>query len=425
MMQLQRVRISNFRGLENVILSLDPQLTVLVGENGAGKTTALDALAILLSHYVARLTKSASSASRISEADMRIGASEARLGLSAEDESDGEPISWSIVKQGQRERLLRPLSSELTGLGKFIRRIAARQTEGDDYLHGETAVIYYDQRRAILEIPQRKRAQIGHSPALAFGEGLERGGIDFRKLTYWFQERETDELRRQKADKTYIDPQLDAVRRAMTGATGFRDPYYRIERPRGLTVRKRGIELHARQLSAGELAFMALAGDLARRLAILNRYADDPLTGRAIVLIDEVELHLHPRWQRKMLPWLLETFPACQFIVTTHSPQVLGEIRAKHIRVLRLNQEGRLEVSVPRATYGRDSNFLLLDVLGADERRDKSKQQLMKIDRAIASGDLQRARRAVQRLREVVEGPAPEVTVAEARLARRERIPQT
>lgn len=418
-MQLRQLRLKNFRGFRDVQIDFDQNLTVLVGENGAGKTSVLDALAIMLTHYAARLLGSASRARRLAPGDLRVGGAEARVQLTGRDQSDTD-VRWTLLKQGARERLLKPLSSELTDLNDFIRKVAERHAEENDYFRAEGPIVYYDQRRSLIDIPQRKRGSISHEPKAAFEEGLRFGGIDLRKLTYWFQERETDELRRQKSKRGYSDPQLLAVRKAITQATGFRKPYYRIESPRGLCVSKDGVELHVSQLSMGERVFMAMAGDLARRLAILNRSSKNPLLGKAIVLIDEIELHLHPRWQRKIIPWLLETFPNCQLVVSTHSPQVLGEVRADNIRVL-TSTKGEIEVQMPRESYGRDSNFLLLRVLGGSERTEQSKMDLQRLDHAIELKRLSEARRILARLRNEIEGAAPELTIAEARLERRER----
>lgn len=71
---------------------------------------------------------------------------------------------------------------------------------------------------------------------------------------------------------------------------------------------------------------MALLGDLARRIAIANPYRENPMEGEGIVLIDEIELHMHPSWQRRILGVLKQLFPNVQFIITTHSPQVLGSV---------------------------------------------------------------------------------------------------
>ena len=88
---------------------------------------------------------------------------------------------------------------------------------------------------------------------------------------------------------------------------------------------KRNEDIRVDQLSAGEKYTLALFGDLARRIVISNQYRADPLEGEGNVLIDEIELHMYPSWQRRVLKILSETFPNIQFIVTIHFPQVLGE----------------------------------------------------------------------------------------------------
>jgi predicted ATP-binding protein involved in virulence len=415
-MRLRRIRLRGFRGFHDLEIEFDRQLTVLVGQNGAGKTSALDALSIMLSQYIARLTKSASSGRRLAPSDVNMRSGEAHLELQAHDDDFGDVI-WSLLKSNKRQQLVKSRNSELGELNEFVRAVATRQAGDLDYLIGETAAIYYDQRRAVLDIPKRKRTVPNHLPWTAFAEGLAFGGIDFRKLTYWFQERESIELRRQRGRTRYVDPQLDAVRRAMTTATGFKDPFFNAEPPRGICVKKGREILNFSQLSTGEQVFLALAGDLARRLAILTPRSLDPLQGCAIVMIDELELHLHPLWQRVIIPWLLRTFPNCQFIVSTHSPQVLGEVEAERIRIL-LTRRGRVSIAIPDAAYGRDSNFLLASVLGATDRDPRTLSELAKIDHAIARRDFDRARAIISSLKSRIEGAAPELAVAEARVRR-------
>jgi predicted ATP-binding protein involved in virulence len=101
-----------------------------------------------------------------------------------------------------------------------------------------------------------------------------------------------------------------------------------------MTITKQGQELIINQLSDGEKCLLAMVGDLARRLAIANPSLPDPLQGSGVVLIDEIELHLHPKWQREIIPALTRTFPNCQFIVTTHSPQVISQVKPEGIYIL-------------------------------------------------------------------------------------------
>lgn len=353
---IKQVELVDFRGFRRVTIALDRQLTVLVGPNGAGKTTVLDALALLLDQYAARLVASPNSARRMVWSDTRLGSAQTRIRIVVDRE--GRETRWTLSKQGSQQKILNPIKSDLGSLRELVQEIASASVT-EKFLEGQALPVYYDQRRALIDFPRRKRAPAKHEARDAFVESRAPGGVDFRAFTYWFAERETEELRRQKRDRRYSDPQLKAVRRAIKTGTGFSDPTYRIEAPRGLCVTKGKKELHVEQLSTGEKAFVALAGDLARRLAMVASAGRDPLQERAIVLIDEVELHLHPRWQRTILPWMLKTFPRCQFVVSTHSAQVIGEVAAHSIRVLAPGHSGN-EVSGAEASLGRDSNYILL-----------------------------------------------------------------
>lgn len=417
-MYLERLELRNFRGISQLRVDFDRRLTVIVGANGVGKTSILDAVAIGLSQYIARLTKTAMSARRITDDDVKIDSTGTRIQIFTEDSS--QKFRWTMVKQERREKVLRPISSDYRGVSELVKQVAERAESSSAFLAGEAPVIFYNQRRAIIEIPQRKRGKISHEVVDAFAESLDVGKIDFRKLTYWFQERETEELRKQRRQKSYFDPQLEAVRRAISGSTGLKNPYYRIEAPRGLTFTKARTELHANQLSTGEKIYMALAGDLARRLAIINPNMPNPLQGRGIVLIDEVELHLHPAWQRRIVPWLTNTFENVQFIITTHSPQVLGEVHSDGIRVLNVRRN-EVRLDHIRASRGRDSNYLLAAAFGADERSPVVKGRIERIDVALAESRLDDAAQEIRHLRQEVEGADPQVDIAEARLARRSR----
>lgn len=172
------------------------------------------------------------------------------------------------------------------------------------------------------------------------------------------------------------------------------------------------------QLSTGEQVYLALAGDLARRLAAVTPEGTDPLQGRAVVLIDELELHLHPKWQRAIAPWLLKTFPQCQFIVSTHSPQVLSEVGASHVRILEETPTGA-KIATARRTKGRDSNHLLASVFDTTEREASAESLLRRADKAISMGELAKAGKLIADIECAIEGSPPEAAVLRSRLARR------
>ena len=153
---------------------------------------------------------------------------------------------------------------------------------------------------------------------------------------------------------------------------GITDPRIELNPPRLLLrvkLEEGGSEtLEIDQLSGGQRAVLALAGDLASRMAQANPHLDDPLTSEAIVLIDEVELHLHPSWQQRILTDLRRTFPNTQFIVSTHSPQVLTTVEPEHVVEL-AREDGRIVAgSAGGWTYGAEAGDVLSVVMGVDER---------------------------------------------------------
>ena len=123
------------------------------------------------------------------------------------------------------------------------------------------------------------------------------------------------------------DRAVGAISDALTTFLGgFRN--LRVEqRPLRLLIDKGDQSFDISQLSDGERSFLALICDLGRRLALANPELTNPLLGAGVVLIDELELHLHPKWQREVRDKLLATFPNVQFIATTHSPFIIQSMK--------------------------------------------------------------------------------------------------
>jgi predicted ATP-binding protein involved in virulence len=171
--------------------------------------------------------------------------------------------------------------------------------------------------------------------------------------------------------------------------------------------------LDAAQLSDGERGILALALDLTRRLAQANPELSDPASqGEAVVLIDEVELHLHPSWQRTILESLAATFPRCQFIATTHSPQVIGEVDRNRVHILKSNA-----TETPSVARGADSNWILDHVMGSASETSRSTALAGEVERAIGKNDLQTAREKLSQLRKFIDGETGEIARLEASIA--------
>ena len=199
-------------------------------------------------------------------------------------------------------------------------------------------------------------------PRYAALEGSLTARAKYGQLLQWFRAKEDEELReqRKRRDFSYHQRDLSAVRSAISSMLeGLSEPHIEVPPPRFVvTVKQEDGRVHALQidqLSDGQRAVLALAADLAWRMALGNPHLEDPLSSEAIVLIDEVELHLHPSWQQRILNDLQRTFRNAQFIVTTHSPQVLTTVEPKHIVEL-AREGGRIVAgSVAGWTYGAEA----------------------------------------------------------------------
>lgn len=175
---------------------------------------------------------------------------------------------------------------------------------------------------------------------------------------------------------------LNAIRNAIEYFTNFKNPRIRRQGTPTMIVEKDGEELDVNQLSQGEKSLLALVGDIARRLAILNPSLDNPLEGEGMVMIDEVDLHLHPKWQHDLIDKFVKTFPNVQFILTTHSPHVISD---RNDILLYSLDDGEL-TEMPNV-YGEDANTVLTKIFDVDIRDSKVEEQFTVIRRAISKHD--------------------------------------
>ena len=335
-MYIETLSLKNYRGVRSLSLKLEPQLNILAGENGTGKSTVLDAVAILLSGAISRIRHVGTSGQHINEDDITNGEAFASLELTCRHEE--QAIFWRLTKS-RKGYGAPPEPSVFKDLNEYTKAVQA-QISADSNTATIPLFVHYPVKRAVLDIPLRIREK--HSfDLLAAYENALAGKANFRTFFEWFREREDleNEMRKYQNELfkpenySFPDSQLEAVRQALDQVL----PRYRnltVRRsPLRMEIDKDGHILKVDQLSDGEKCLIALVSDLSRRLAIANP-SGQPLQGKGIVLIDEIDLHLHPKWQRMIIPKLVEVFPNCQFIVSTHSPHVLTHVQPKNIFLL-------------------------------------------------------------------------------------------
>ena len=362
-MKLERVTIENYRAIERLTLPLDPSLTVFHGDNAHGKTSILSAIAVGLGS-IPRLLPG------VSGIDFRDTDRRRRRPLRVELTTT-EGVAWDRRRTfGQITR--RAITQR--SLKEVVDAIVSADRDEQEPLD-LPIVAFYDTDRAAFDPPRRRRGFKTEFPRYAALEGALSARTDFKDFFKWFYAKENEELRHQKERRNfeYRLPDLDSARKAIKSMIpGVSRPRIALSPLRFVVSVKSGPgkseTLSLDQLSGGYRIMLALAADLARRMAQGNPHLDDPLTSEAIVLIDEVELHLHPSWQQRVLTDLSRTFPNAQFIVSTHSPQVLTTVRPEHIIALRREDGHIVAGQATAATYGAEAGDVLLTVMGVDER---------------------------------------------------------
>ena len=370
-MKLKSVEIENYRAIEKLKLSLDPSLTVLHGDNGYGKTSVLSAIAVGLGDE-AMLGPFLDVFIYFCEEDWREGAGNPLVSLTSMDGKACErPGTRSVVKRKKAEE-------EMSVHRENLEEALVEDSHADNKDMPIGAL--YGTDRTVSDVPESvvspRQFQLPRRvPRLDALKGALSARTDFEDLFTWFYFKEDEELREQKErrDFDYQLKEVSAVRQAISSMLPeVSDPRTESNPPRFVVSQKseqgQVEKLSLDQLSGGYRIVLALAADLARRMVQGNPHLDDPLESEAVVLIDEVELHLHPKWQQRILDDLQRTFPNAQFIVSTHSPQVLTTVEPQ--RIVELSREDdRIVAGVPGgATYGAEAGGVLSVVMGVKER---------------------------------------------------------
>ena len=423
-MKVTKLNLTNFRDAHALPIELKPKLNVFVGVNGSGKSTVLDAIAIMLSWAVSRINRSGASGRPIVESDITNGKSTSSIQLSCE--AEGRTIEWKLskVRKGHAASEDKSNLHELNDYAKGIQNNISETSEKVNL----PLFVYYPVNRAVVEIPLRIRGKHLFDLLAAY-DGALSSGANFKTFFEWFREREDLENEMQSTLLDWnvpgrpksLDTQLNAVRSALTEfLPDFSD--FTIRRsPLRMEVTKNGKRLTVNQLSDGEKILIAMIGDLARRMAIANPDSTKPLEGSGIVLIDEIDLHLHPRWQRMIVPKLLEVFPNCQFILSTHSPHVITHVQPESLFLLE-QTDSDIAAIKPNESYGKNVDRVLEDLMGLETTRpDKVASDLHSIFETIDAGKLEEAQKMIAELEQKI-GYDPELVKARVLIKRRELI---
>lgn len=474
-MKVKRLHLQNYGRFEDLKIDFAPtaekngNVTVIVGNNGAGKSQILQALATSLSWFVGSLKTGKTIGSKIDLHSIKNEKNEASIKVIMDCGRDNEPdksrsqlsyVQWQLSKV--RDGRVRQLGNNFSQLSALVKRYRNKLTHVEQL--SLPLLVFYPVERTILQYVEADIMSHGYDQLKGYYESLDGASIDFSNFISWFRNAEdieneinvsrnlntiqdlnaSSEERRSQLEneisqiKKSIELEIDINERvklsesvvhkyeeiidainlesqnitlalnlhnqnlsfisakdAIKYFTDFENIRIRRQGTPTMIVEKDGEELDVNQLSQGEKSLFALVGDIARRLALLNPNLDNPLKGEGVVMIDEVDLHLHPKWQHDLIDKLVATFPNVQFILTTHSPHVISD---RNDILLYSLDDGEL-TEMPNV-YGEDANTVLTKIFDVDIRDSKVEEQFNVIRRAISNRDYSKAENNIAELAE-------------------------
>ncbi|WP_102341170.1 AAA family ATPase [Vibrio cyclitrophicus] len=407
--------------------------TVLIGNNGAGKSTILEAIAKNLQFLSDNIRIKNNNNYKFNESEINISCTNG-YSIVKSDISLQDKYSFSCSLAKNHENVARKISSELEQF-----KVLGGMLQESDRLHGDDfpypLMAYYPVERSITfkreDIAKKQEKQVSHRKSLLSKiEGHSRafdGTSNFDTFFNWFKDVDeilnehkaknsysTEDIKKALAnlkpgedvnellsslvvpkkdvDESYklaLSNQLDTVKHAIkTFLTNVEDisisrvPYL------DMFVTKNGQRLSIFSLSQGEKTLLALVSDIARRLVTLNPNAEKPLHGKGVVIIDELDLHLHPQWQQSIVLNLENTFPNLQFIISTHSPLILTTVTSEQIKIL-CDEQGNEVMSPETNPYGKVSAeaLVIMDTPEKPKLEDDISIMLSEYEQLVKSGD--------------------------------------
>ncbi|MBK9567810.1 MAG: AAA family ATPase [Saprospiraceae bacterium] len=370
-MFIEKLELTNFRGFEHLVVTFDSKLNVFIGTNGAGKTTILDACSLVLNHFIGIL-KSEGSVFYIEHSftsdDVNYNSKESKLIITfkIEEKHFNYELKKNIFDTASSFK-----GDEIENYLSFFKKTIDDKTN-------LPIIIYFNSSKDFsvpVEIKEDKLKKYNkHIPQLdTYIDASNKRVYSFDDFGLWWRvEEDKENEKRLRVDPNFRSKELNIVRNAQKiFLKGLKGEHYdnlfisrsnpdenqnfKISKEGDLFLKKDNKYIKVSQLSEGEKFTILLVSDIARRLVVANPTKENILQdGNGMVLIDEVDQHLHPSWQRNILPALKETFLSIQFVVTTHSPQVLSFVKEKNILLI-----DQFKVFGVPETYGRDSNEIL------------------------------------------------------------------
>lgn len=421
-MKIKALTLKNFRGFKKFECSFRPGINVLVGLNGFGKSSLLDAITVAYGQFMSGFGTSTDRAIR--DNDIHLGkisteehgfTMESQFPVVISAQSFGDyvndfPLEWSRARNTQKSTGTKV--PELTNVAKRLQKIV--QDGGQPSLpviacYG-TDRLWKQSFETSSEMPK-----LGKTSRLEGYRDWDKPSSGYKTFANWlYQETMAsfEQLMKQQQQRmagnvissNIHEAHLNALQQAIDAVlepSGWSNVHYSATEKQVVATHKVQGNVPISLLSDGVRNMIGMVADISRRAIQLNPQLGDHVIREAhgIVLIDEVDMHLHPQWQRSILGGLQKAFPNIQFIVTTHSPLVISDIKNMHVNLLDNSEKA---TQVPEL-YGQDANSVLLEIMDTDIRNAEINEKLGDLLDAIHNSEIDRAKELLF----VLEGDLP------------------
>ncbi|MFA7441127.1 MAG: AAA family ATPase [Sphingomonadaceae bacterium] len=375
-LNLTRLWLTNYRRFPEFEIDFDPDLTVIAARNGQGKTTILEAIAAAFGPFVGAFDNGRSK--HIEQSDARYN----RIGDSYENEQIfpvtikaellDPSIQWQRALLTSKSRTTTKEAASLIKWGKDLQEKLRKDasTELPLISYYSSSRLWRNHKNTMRQGVLTESRTMGYEDCLSPSSNYIQLQQWLRKATYAVLQQQ--QQGKNSAELTNLEARLkcirDAVNEVMADEEWTNFDYSIALDDLAMSHSDHGL-LPLSLLSDGVRAVISLTADMAFRCARLNGQLGDKAAKqtKGIILIDEIDLHLHPAWQQRIITALRRAFPQMQFIVSTHSPQVLSTVESKHIRVVFRETDGEWHAVHPaQEVKGMESAVALNDIMGVD-----------------------------------------------------------
>ncbi|HEM6888749.1 TPA: AAA family ATPase [Providencia rettgeri] len=447
---LSDLTLIDFRKFKSIKIKLDRKLTIFIGNNGSGKTSIIDAIVKTISWIGPNIIRKGGRGKLVTDYDVN-NASKRYAEINSRFIFNGNVVYEAALRKNSKNSIdnINSTIEPLEDLGEIYRTLVSERngSRGEDI--ALPIFLYYSADRNNIKINRtfdEGKLNVSLRRFEAYDRKTLDGAIDFSGFLEWlividnlsgssFKQKANEyeklvsslkvagaEDEKSNLNKLYLEnlnelnklteilknnesysKKIELVKSVIITAMPEINDIY-VDKSQGraeIMLKFEEEKINITQASQGQQILISLVSDIARKLITLNEKLENPLFSNGIIVIDEVELHFHPKWQQNIVGILVNCFPNIQFIITTHSPQVLSTVDKNNIRIFAKNEIGEyLSVPPKFQTKGVQSADIMAQIMGTDSIPDiQEARDVDQFSKLLSDGFVEEAMNLLDKLR--------------------------